>query len=288
MLRAGALSIHRDEHSGKSVGMFGRALVCVVLPLASLCSTEIHFQNADRSTIEARLRASGKSNAERHDAARSLFEKVGCADHIEDQNVKHAKTPNVICTLAGSTDALIVVGAHYDFINRGAGVIDNWSGASLLSSLYEGLKAFPRTHTFVFIAFTDEEAGLVGSKYYVGQMKKDGIEKIVFMVNMDSLGTSATKFEMDRVDKRLANALVAVAASLELPLSVVNVHKVGLSDADSFEDRKIPAIVLHSVTQETFPLLHTRGDQMSAIHLDEYYDSYRLIQAYLAYLDELQ
>jgi len=268
--------------------MFGRALACVVFSFARLCSTEIHFHNADRSIIEERLRASGKSNAERHDAVRALFEKVGCADHLEDQNVKHAKTPNVICTLAGSTDALIVVGAHYDFVDKGAGVIDNWSGASLLSSLYEGLKAFPRKHTFVFIAFTDEEAGLVGSKYYVAQMKKDGIEKIGFMVNMDSLGTSTTKFEMDRADKRLAHALVAVAATLKLPLSIVNVHQVGESDADSFEDRKVPAIVLHSITQETLPLLHTRGDQMSAIHLDEYYDSYRLIQAYLAYLDEMQ
>lgn len=107
------------------------------------------------------------------------------------------------------------------------------------------------------------------------------------MVNLDSLGTSTTKFEMDRADKRLANALVAVAATFKLPLSIVNVHRVGMSDADSFEDRKVRSICLHSLTQETFPLLHSRRDQLDAINLDYYYDSYRLIQAYLAYLDEV-
>jgi hypothetical protein len=34
-------------------------------------------------------------------------------------------------------------------------------------------------------------------------------------------------------------------------------------------------------------LLHSHRDQIEAIHLDEYFDSYRLIQAYLAYLDEV-
>ncbi len=116
-------------------------------------------------------------------------------------------------------------------------------------------------------------------------MGKDGLQNVSAMVNLDSLGTSGTKLELDRGDKKLANALAAVAMSFHLPLTVVNVHRVGRSDSDSFEDRHVPSINIHSLTNETFPILHTPRDRMDAIHLDEYYDSYRLVNVYLAYLD---
>ncbi len=261
------------------------AIACAAASLASLWSTEIHFSDIPKPVIDERLRLVGKTTTERHDTVRALFEKAGCGDHISEQPVKHAKTPNVICTFPGASDSSIVVGAHYDFVNRGAGVIDNWSGASMLSRLYEGLKTAARKHTYIFISFTDEEAGLVGSRYYASHLQKDELQKISAMVNLDSLGTGTTEFEMDRADKRLAHALSNVAGTFKLPLSIMNVHRVGKSDSDSFEDRKVPTIMLHSITQQSFPLLHTPGDQMSAIHVDEYYDSYRLIQAYLAYLD---
>jgi hypothetical protein len=41
------------------------------------------------------------------------------------------------------------------------------------------------------------------------------------------------------------------------------------------------------VTSDTWPILHSPRDQMSAIRLDDYYDTYLLLRAYLAYLDEL-
>jgi Zn-dependent M28 family amino/carboxypeptidase len=148
------------------------------------------------------------------------------------------------------------------------------------------VKVKPRRHTFVFIGFTDEEAGLVGSKFYVHQLSKDAVAKISAMVNLDSLGADATKVELTRSDRTLANDLAGVAQTLKLPLAVVNVHKVGLSDSDSFEDRKIPSINIHSLTTPTFPILHSVRDQINALRVDDYYDSYLLIRAYLAYLDQ--
>ena len=155
----------------------------------------------------------------------------------------------------------------------------------MLPSLLESLKSTLRRHTFVFIGFTDEEKGLVGSQFYVHELGKQGRREIRAMVNMDSLGTSPTKFELDRGDKTLARDLATVAANFKLPLSVVNVHRVGRSDSDSFQDARIPAICIHSVTNETWPILHSPRDQISAIHLDDYYDTYLLLRAYLAYLD---
>jgi len=191
----------------------------------------------------------------------------------------------VICVLPGQTDARIIVGAHFDFVNAGRGVVDNWSGCSLLPSFYQSLKTFPRRHTFVFVGFTDEEKGLFGSEFFVHHMSKDEVSATSAMVNMDSLGTTPTNVELDRGNKRLANALATVAGTLHLPLSVMNVHQVGRSDSDSFQDRHVPTIMIHSVTNETWPILHSPRDQMTAIHPAEYYDTYRLLAAYLAYLD---
>ena len=239
-----------------------------------------------KAEIERRLHQFEDTNFKRELRLRALFEEAGCAgDNLTEQRVKHAQAPNVICTLAGSTDSTILVGAHFDFVDRGQGVVDNWSGCSLLPSLFQDLKDTPRRHRFVFIGFTNEEAGLVGSKFYVHELGREQLRKISAMVNMESLGLTPTKVELDRADKKLANALAAIAANLKLPLNVVNVHRVGRSDSDSFQDRKVPTINIHSVTTETFPILHTRRDQMDAIHLDDYYDTYLLVRAYLSYLD---
>ena len=119
------------------------------------------------------------------------------------------------------------------------------------------------------------------------ELSKEARGNIQAMVNLDSLGLTSTKMELDRADKKLTNALATVAHGLKLPVSVMNAHAVGRSDSDSFEDAKIPTINIHSVTTETFPILHSPRDQMSAIHLDDYYDTYLLVRAYLAYLDEM-
>jgi hypothetical protein len=236
--------------------------------------------------INLRLADFKNTNAAREQELHALFEEVGCSgDHLTEQVVKHSHDPNVICVLPGQTDARIIVGAHFDFVNAGQGVVDNWSGCSLLPSLYESLKTFPRRHTFVFVGFMDEEKGLVGSEFYVHHMSKEEVSATSAMVNMDSLGTNPTKVELDRGDKGLAKALAMAASSLHLPLSVVNVHRVGRSDSDSFQDRHVPTIMIHSLTNETWPILHSRRDQMTAIHPAEYYDTYRLLAAYLAYLD---
>ncbi len=60
----------------------------------------------------------------------------------------------MICVLPGNSEKVIIVGAHFDHVSDGSGVVDNWSGASLLPSLYQALKDHPRKHTFIFIGFT--------------------------------------------------------------------------------------------------------------------------------------
>ena len=79
-----------------------------------------------------------------------------------------------------------------------------------------------------------------------------------------------------------------IASVWKVPLTGVNVEQVGSTGSVQIEARKIPGITIHSLTQDTWNagILHTSKDQISEIHLDSYYQTYRLISAYLAFLDQ--
>jgi hypothetical protein len=262
------------------------ALFCVLVVQGA--GPIIHYSALPQPKIEERLRSFEKKNELREEKIHALFEQAGCpAERLKEQPVKHAKAPNVMCSMTGASERAIIVGAHFDFVDTGSGVVDNWSGAALLPSLFESLKATPRRHSFLFISFTDEEKGLVGSAFYAGHLDKEELKRISAMINIDSVGTGETKVEITRGDKGLINHLAGVAQFFKLPLGAVNVHAVGRSDSDSFQDRKVPAISVHSLTPENYTILHTSKDQIGAIKMDDYYQTYRLMTAYLAYLDEV-
>jgi Peptidase family M28 len=252
-------------------------------------SQQIRFRLADRSVIEAHLKSFSTKNSEREALIRKWFSESGCKDsNLSEQPLKRKLPPNVICILPGETEEVIVVGAHTDHVDDfGAGVVDNWTGASLLPSLLYSLSEQPRRHTFIFVGFTAEEKGLVGSAYYADHLTPEQRTRIEAMVNMDSLGLGPTEVWATHADKTLLDALASVAAASKLPVSAMNVDNLGTADSESFARYHIPRITLHSVTPETWPVLHSPRDQLNAIKMSDYYDSYRLIAQYLAYLDDV-
>jgi len=78
---------------------------------------------------------------------------AGCSgERLRQQPVKRSKIPNLICTLPGQSDQLIVVGAHLDFAGEGSkGVIDNWSGASSMTGYYD-----PYRLIATYLAYLDQ------------------------------------------------------------------------------------------------------------------------------------
>jgi hypothetical protein len=117
-------------------------LLTTAFPLAA---QKIEYVKVTPPTLEERLNRVADKNSEREQVLRELFEKAGCAqEQLVEQRVKGSRTANVICTLQGAEENSIVVGAHYDKVSNGHGVVDNWSGASLLPSLFQGLKSKPR------------------------------------------------------------------------------------------------------------------------------------------------
>jgi Zn-dependent M28 family amino/carboxypeptidase len=270
-----------------------KAAVLIALLLCTIgviAAEDVKYQTLSRDVLEARLGKYAGSNKQREATLKQLFTDAGCGDHLSEQPVKESSLPNVICVLPGASEKTIIVGAHFDHVPDVDGVVDNWSGASLLPTLYESIKAIPRHHTYLFIGFTDEERGLVGSSFYARHMTKEQTAAATAMVNMDTLGLSSTEIWGSHADKNLNAAMAYVAKQLHLPVSSVNVESIGArADSESFADRKIPSITIHSLTPEAVRnhILHTSKDRMSAMRMDDYYESYRLIAAYLAFLDQV-
>jgi Zn-dependent M28 family amino/carboxypeptidase len=266
----------------------GMALVfCSVV---SNTAENARYKPTSRDVVEARLRRYTGDNRQREATLKQMFGEAGCDDsHISEQLVKGSTVPNVMCILPGTTDKVIIVGAHFDYVRAGDGVVDNWSGVSLLPSIYEAIAIEPRKHTYIFIGFTDEEPGEVGSRFYARHMPKEQVAATEAMVNMDTLGLASTKVWARHSDKRLLAVLVYVARQLNAPVTAVNFDQVGSTDSEQFAERKIPSITIHSLTQESWNahILHTSKDKLSAMRLNDYYQTYRLVAAFVAFLDQV-
>ncbi len=123
-------------------------------------------------------------------------------------DAKGAKAPvkNVIGIIPGTNPDLkeqsVIVCAHYDHLGLGwpsankgnegkihPGADDNASGISVILELAELLgKSMKPQRTVIFVAFTSEESGLLGSKYYVQNMKNFPAKKVIGVLNFDTVG----------------------------------------------------------------------------------------------------
>src|SRR5579872_4674942 len=231
---SGASGIHATSRPGdrarqRTGGVGASAVIRIALLIIAAgagAAQQIAFEPASQDVIEQRVRAFTTKNATRETALHKLFEDAGCAGEAwTEQPFKGSSEPNLICTHRGERDSTIVVGAHFDLVERGQGVVDNWSGAALLPSLYQGLVSTPRAHTFVFVAFAGEEKGLLGSRAYTKRIEDRS--RIRAMVNLDTLGLSDTKVWASHADPELVNWIGVAAGNMKLPIGAVNVDKVG-------------------------------------------------------------
>jgi Zn-dependent M28 family amino/carboxypeptidase len=243
------------------------------------------FASLRRERIDARLDALALHNAERRDMVERLFREAGCGGALEPQAIAKSSLPNVICRLPGRSPRVIVVGAHYDKVEKGQGAADNWSGAALLPSLYESLRSSQREHSYEFVAFSDEEKGLVGSRGYLEQLSLEQRGRIAAMINLDTLGLDLLNVDPVASSPRLYCLFASAAGSLGVPLRRVDVERVGTSDYLPFHDAGIEVASLHSLTQKGLPVLHSAKDRLEAIDRDAYFQSYRTVALYLALLD---
>ena len=110
---------------------------------------------------------------------------------------------NVIGYIDNKAATTVILGAHYDHLGYGEdgnsrntthepaihnGADDNASGTAALIELARKLKASKATNNnYLFIAFSGEELGLYGSKYFTEHPTID-LKTVNYMINMDMVG----------------------------------------------------------------------------------------------------
>lgn len=195
-----------------------------------------------------------------------------------------SEVKNVLAVLEGEgplADETIVVGAHYDHVGRGGegslapgskeihnGADDNASGSVALLEVARRLAArkekLPRR--VVFIAFTAEELGLIGSAKYVEQPAIP-LDKTIAMFNMDMVGRLT--------DEALTIYGVGTSPTFKDDITKLNEGRnfklvlkpegQGPSDQTSFYLKKIPVLHFFTGTHSDY---HRPGDDWEKINID--------------------
>jgi aminopeptidase YwaD len=136
------------------------------------------------------------------------FEVPVTVDGRADVNMIRKRTENVVGLLEGSDpllkDEYIVVGAHYDHLGFGGpgsgsrmpdtiaihnGADDNASGTAMVMELAAKMASMKGQlkRSIIFVCFSAEEMGLLGSKYFVDHPPVD-LKQIKTMFNFDMVG----------------------------------------------------------------------------------------------------
>lgn len=192
---------------------------------------------------------------------------------------------NVIGILRGSDPALqdeaIVIGAHYDHLGMGGmgslapdtvavhnGADDNASGVGALVVAARALLDGPRpARSIVFVAFTGEESGLLGSAYYAthptipldhtrGMINMDMVGRLGEIGPMIVYGTGTAEEWPAIIERHAADAGIQIAEQPE---------GYGPSDQTSFYAHDVP--VLHFFTN-THTDYHKPSDDWQKINMD--------------------
>ncbi|HNQ26757.1 MAG TPA: M28 family peptidase [Aquaticitalea sp.] len=167
---------------------------------------------------------------------------------------------NILGYIDNQAPFTIVIGAHYDHLGYGGenslyrdsirqihnGADDNASGVAVLLNLAKKLKNNNRGNNYLFMAFSGEEMGLLGSNYFVKNPTVD-FSKINYMINMDMVGRL-------KQDSTLAVYGTGTSPRFKQTLNATNTRfkllqtesGVGPSDHTSFYLNDIP--VLHFFT----------------------------------------
>jgi Peptidase family M28 len=227
-------------------------------------------------------------NSERRLAVKALFEKMGAKP--EDVMIeKRGGTENVVLRKPGAGDSpeKIVVGAHFDKAGGGScGAVDNWTGIVAVAHLYRSLKDVGLKKEVIFVGFDREEEGLVGSSAMAGAIKKEAREQYCAMINIDSLGLGIPQTLDNVSSKPLIEFTLNLAREMNVPFAHVRVDGAS-SDSASFISNKIPAVTLHSLTDEWSKILHTRNDQAAKINHESVYLSYRVVLSLLVRVQDM-
>jgi aminopeptidase YwaD len=166
---------------------------------------------------------------------------------------------NVAAYLPGTTDEYVIIGAHYDHLGLGGpnslapdktgtphpGADDNASGTAGMLELARSFAAQPKhKRGILFLAFSGEELGLLGSSYYVNHPELP-LAKAAAMINLDMIGRAQDgKVHLSGMGTgtTLQSTVDEVAARYDLKLVMAQKDGYGPSDHMSFTLKQVPVL----------------------------------------------
>ncbi len=186
-----------------------------------------------------------------------------------DQDVK---MKNVVGFIPGRNPDMagqsVVVGAHYDHlgfgwpdvrkVNKGklhAGADDNASGVAVMLELVRiAAQGWRPDRSIVFVAFTGEEAGRLGSEYFVRNYSRLPAREAIAMINLDTVGRLGAA-PVTAFGTGSATEWVHIFRGIGFVtgLQVKGVPEdFGASDQRSYLDAGVPAVQLFGTVHEDF------------------------------------
>jgi hypothetical protein len=241
--------------------------------------------DARSAALDATLALAPCADADRLDAVIAAFRAAGAAPE-ELRIEKLGSTTNLRVHVAGVEDERIVVGAHYDKVKAGCGVIDDWTGISLIVSLYRRLHDQAPRRAIDLVAFGREEEGRLGSIAMARALDRQGRLGVCAMLNLDSFGLGPVQVMSNASNRSMIELARATAAAEGRALRIAPLFHAD-ADSSSFRHRSIPALTLHGVTGDWPNILHSTRDVRGAIDLSELADSERFAWAVLQRLDRV-
>jgi hypothetical protein len=192
---------------------------------------------------------------------------------------------NVIGILPGRDPNLradaVVIGAHYDHLGRSSdgamdpekeneihnGADDNASGTAGLLELaqYFAAQKNPPMRSLVFMAFSGEELGLLGSSHYVAH-PTFALEKTVAMINMDMIGRlqdSALVVQGVGTSPRFPELVKSLDSAKSFKLSLKK-DGLGPSDQSSFYQKNIPVLFFFTGLHSDYHRVSDDADKINA------------------------
>ena len=180
------------------------------------------------------------------------------------------KTSNVVGMIRGETDQCILFGAHFDHLGTKGGRIyngadDNASGTTALLELAEAFAKAKPKYTLIFAAFSAEEVGLVGSRYYANN-PIFSLQKHNLMVNMDMVGRLEGS-NLNLYSGNLTKEITSLVRKTEknYPFNFTFVPAGSRSDHAHFNRQGIPVLFFHTGSH---PQYHQPTDDEHLINYD--------------------
>ncbi|WP_335972926.1 M28 family peptidase [Gaetbulibacter jejuensis] len=186
---------------------------------------------------------------------------------------------NVIGFLDNKAENTIIIGAHYDHLGYGAegslyrgeaneihnGADDNASGVAVLLDLARKLKSANTGNNYLFMAFSGEEMGLLGSNYFTKNPTID-LQKANYMLNMDMVGRLKQDSTLAVYGVGTSPILKQVVKANNSKFKIIeNESGVGPSDHTSFYNSDIPVLHFFTGQHEDY---HKPGDDTEKLNFE--------------------